>query len=93
MHNDKHCVKMIVEYAQLLSTAHRILDGEQYAAVQNGRCIQRWKLNDERENTLYKASHTKHPSQLWVQQTDSNYFFLYRFKHKFYNLGITITDA
>ena len=26
-HNDKHCVKMILEYAQLLSTAHRILDG------------------------------------------------------------------
>ena len=28
MHNDKHCVKMILEYAQLLSTAHRVLDGE-----------------------------------------------------------------
>ena len=28
MHCDKHCVKMILEYAQLLSTAHRVLDGE-----------------------------------------------------------------
>ena len=28
MHNDKHCVKMILEYAQMLSTAHRVLDGE-----------------------------------------------------------------
>lgn len=27
MHCDRHCVKMIVEYAQLLSTAHRTLDG------------------------------------------------------------------
>jgi len=27
MHNDKHTVKMILEYAQLLSTAHRVLDG------------------------------------------------------------------
>ena len=27
-HNDKHCVKMILEYAQLLSTAHRVLDGD-----------------------------------------------------------------
>ena len=27
MHVDKHCVKMILEYAQLLSTAHRVLDG------------------------------------------------------------------
>ena len=26
MHNDKHCVKMILESAQMLSTAHRILD-------------------------------------------------------------------
>ena len=29
MHVDKHCVKMILETCQLLSTAHRILDGEQ----------------------------------------------------------------
>ena len=28
MHCDKHCVKMILEYAQLLSTAHRVLDGD-----------------------------------------------------------------
>jgi hypothetical protein len=27
-HVDKHCVKMILEYAQLLSTAHHVLDGE-----------------------------------------------------------------
>ena len=27
-HNDKHCVKMILEYAQLMSTAHRIIDGD-----------------------------------------------------------------
>ena len=26
MHNDKHCVKMILEYAQLLSTAHHMTD-------------------------------------------------------------------
>tara|TARA_B100000686_G_C16301715_1_gene718790 strand:- start:184 stop:660 length:477 start_codon:yes stop_codon:yes gene_type:complete len=28
MHCDKHCVKMILEYAQMLSTAHRELDGK-----------------------------------------------------------------
>ena len=28
MHNDKHCVKMILESAQMLSTAHRELDGD-----------------------------------------------------------------
>ena len=35
MHNDKHCVKMIVEYAQLLSTAHRVLDEEYYDKTKN----------------------------------------------------------
>ncbi len=28
MHCDKHIVKMILEYSQLLSTAHRVLDGD-----------------------------------------------------------------
>ena len=32
-HLDKHVVKMIQEYAQLLSTAHRLLDGEMKSAV------------------------------------------------------------
>ena len=31
MHCDKHVVKMSLEYAQLLSTAHRILDGDEWA--------------------------------------------------------------
>lgn len=29
MHLDKHVVKMIIEYAQLLSTAHRLIDGRE----------------------------------------------------------------
>ena len=29
-HCDKHAVKMCVEYAQLLSTAHRLLDGKEF---------------------------------------------------------------
>ena len=28
---DKHVVKMILESAQMLSTAHRVLDGDAYA--------------------------------------------------------------
>jgi len=27
-HNDKHCVKMVLEYAQLLSSAHHMLDSD-----------------------------------------------------------------
>ena len=30
MHVDKHVVKMPTEYAQMLSTAHRLLDGQMY---------------------------------------------------------------
>ena len=43
-HCDKHVVKMCIEYAQLLSTAHRILDGKEYTVIQNGRRIKRWRL-------------------------------------------------
>ena len=53
-HLDKHVVKMIVEYAQLMSTAHRLLDGAQYIdKSKNNRNIKRWKLDDEREQKLY----------------------------------------
>ena len=37
MHNDKHVVKMILEYAQLLSTAHRVLDGEEHIFLKTQR--------------------------------------------------------
>ena len=33
-HCDAHASKMCVEYAQLLSTAHRVVDGDYYIAVQ-----------------------------------------------------------
>ena len=32
LHCDKHVVKMIIEYAQMLSTAHRMLDGDPYVS-------------------------------------------------------------
>ena len=58
---DKHVCKMIVESAQMLSTAHRILDGtEYYDKTKNGRKIKRWKHpNSNLEKILYKASHGK----------------------------------
>jgi hypothetical protein len=79
MHLDKHVVKMIIEYAQLLSTAHRMLDGEMYLdKTKNGRSIKRWRLDDEREEILYKASHVNHPSAVWVRQSEQNYKWLYQ---------------
>lgn len=79
MHNDSHCSKMIIEYAQLMSTAHRFLDGEMYYGLtKNGRKIQRWRHPDEEmEGVLYKASHIKHPSGIWVRHSKQNYLWLY----------------
>ena len=43
-HCDKHAVKMCVEYAQLLSTAHRLLDGKEFVGKsKTGRNVKRWK--------------------------------------------------
>jgi hypothetical protein len=76
-HNDKHVVKMILEYAQLLSTAHRMLDGAEYIDASSGRRIKRWRLeNESMENMLYKASHINHPSAIWVRQSNNNYNWL-----------------
>ena len=78
MHLDKHVVKMCTEYAQLLSTAHRLLDGELYIGrTKNNHKIKRWKLHDERENNLYKAGHVNHTSAVWARVSRSNYYYLY----------------
>lgn len=77
LHNDKHVVKMILEYGQLMSTAHRVLDGDlYYGKTANGRNIRRWRLNDERESVLWKASHIQHPSGIWVRSSAWNYLWL-----------------
>lgn len=77
-HCDKHVVKMIIEYAQLMSTAHRVLDGEMYIGLTaNGRKIKRWRLDDAREEGLMKASHVNHPSNIWARASNNNYNWLY----------------
>ena len=78
MHNDKHCVKMILEYAQLLSTAHRILDGTLSTGLtKTGRKKTVYALADHRDSILYSATHVNHPSATWVRQSDSNYDWLF----------------
>lgn len=75
---DKHVVKMILESAQLLSTAHRLLDGTEYVGQsQTGRKAKRWRLPDERDTVLYSATHINHPSAVWCRQTNNNYTWLY----------------
>jgi hypothetical protein len=75
---DKHVVKMILETAQLLSTAHRLLDGEEYVGQSaSGRKARRWRLPDDRETILYSATHISHPSAVWCRQSNNNYTWLY----------------
>ena len=77
-HVDKHVVKMILEYGQIMSTAHRVLDGEFYVGrTINNRRIARWMFPDERENKIWKASHSKHPSNLWIRSSKDHYIWLY----------------
>lgn len=76
---DKHVVKMILESAQLLSTAHRILDGTEFIEQsKTGRNIKRWKLNTSNDQHIYQATHVNHPCSVWVRQSFSHYMWLYR---------------
>ena len=78
-HCDKHCTKMIVEYAQLMCTAHRLLDGEEYFDKnKRGHKLRRWRLPDDREQRLYLASHYGHPSNVWVRTSTQHYDWLYK---------------
>ncbi len=61
MQCDRHVVKMILESAQLLSTAHRELDGDEWAD----------------EYGLYKRTHKNHPSAVWARESTYNYDWLY----------------
>ncbi len=58
---NKHIVKMILESAQLLCTAHHILDED---------------LSPFRDK-LYKPTHKNHPSAIWVRESYKNYEWLY----------------
>lgn len=81
---DKHVVKMILESAQLLSTAHRVLDGRQVTEQKyvNGsmppryRNMKRYKLDDAREDVIYVATHINHPSAVWCRTSIQNYDWL-----------------
>ena len=77
-HNDKHVVKMILEYAQLLSTAHRYLDGTLSVRLSKTGRKQNWYyLSDNRDDLLYNATHINHPSAKWCRDSAANYKWLY----------------
>lgn len=71
-HNDKHVVKMILEYAQLLSTAHHVCDEHVrwHDGFGNG-------FHTELLKNVYKKTHVNHPSAVWARDNVENYFWLY----------------
>jgi hypothetical protein len=83
---NKHVVKMILESAQLLSTAHRVLDGmETIGTSPSGRSKKIWELFDAREPILYQATHINHPSAIWCRSSIQNYDWLV--EHMFALMG------
>lgn len=72
-HVDAHVVKMITEYAQLLSTAWHILDCDQAETLCN-------------EGKIFKKSHIKHPSAIWIREHVNNYNYVV-------NLGLELCNV
>lgn len=79
---DKHVVKMILETAQLLSTAHRVMDGLCVeVSLYNPKTLRIrkkkvWVLDDDRNDILYNATHINHPSAVWARTSVENYCWL-----------------
>jgi hypothetical protein len=73
---DRHVVKMILETAQLLCTAHRVLDGRPYIDDSGKRKVKRYALSGDREG-IYSATHINHPSAVWARASNNNYTWLY----------------
>ena len=77
---NKHIPKMVVESAQMLSTAHRILDGHSIkAASKSGKSqVKVWLHPDPYMNhILYKAVHSAHPCTAWTMASAMNYGWHY----------------
>ena len=64
-HFDKHVVKMILEYCQLLSTAWHILAPDEA------------KIHHT-DNKIYRPTHKNHPCTIWVRQHINNYLYVCR---------------
>jgi hypothetical protein len=91
---DKHIPKMIVEAAQMLSTAHRMVDGSmEKRPSKSGKRMVNYYVhpNSNLESALYKAVHHYHPCTVWTMESKANYTWHYthflalcsEFKHRF----------
>lgn len=77
---DKHIPKMIVEAAQMLCTAHRMLDGnvDRRLSKSGKRTVNYYvHPNNNMEAVLYKAVHHHHPCTVWTMTSKANYDWHY----------------
>lgn len=77
---DKHVVKMIVESAQMLSTVHRMLDGQlKRAPSKSGKTMSKHWVHPypELDGALYRAVHMSHPCTVWTMKSNLNYRWHY----------------
>lgn len=75
---DKHIVKMPIESAQMLSTAHRFLDGTKRTAFAiNGRKYSTWwhPTDDSDTPVLYRSTMINHPCTAWTRENIENYIW------------------
>lgn len=78
-HHDQHVIKMVIESAQLLSTAWHQLNPEYIKREPNGNTF---LLGGKR---IFAPSHTNHPMAIWVRENTANYQYCW-------NLGLDLAD-
>lgn len=64
-HNDRHVVKMILETAQILCTAHVMVDGDRVAQKRIG-------------DVILRPTHMHHPCVVWARRSALNYEWLWQ---------------
>lgn len=85
---DVHVRKMITEQAQMLSTAHRVLDGVKgtllvYSNKDKKFILKQYNfvlrhLGEEGSTpALYLKTHENHPNNLWIRKSILNYRYAY----------------
>ena len=82
-HYDKHVVKMILEYGQLLSTSLRLTNGKPSSYNAKFLLLEGESLMLDYDNKpyivgkkAYNSTHINHPCNLWVRESLDNWIWL-----------------
>ena len=78
-HTDQHVIKMVIEAAQLLSTAWHQLQPTALVFEPLSRCC---LLNGKR---IFNETHRNHPMAIWTRQNAANYQYVW-------NYGLDLAD-